>query len=370
MSTAVSLVAVFAILLTFTSFSLHTHWLIRVGDFPRLQIIKLLLPTIVANIYFSEPVGIIDRLFTFALVSCLLYQLSWIIPLTIFFPKESSDATSEKSPTIRVMVFNILKSNRSAEQVIEYVQNSDADIVLLAEPDKWWAERLEPLKQLYPYAVFEPLENCFGMVLLSRLELSDTETHFLVQGDIPSIHTKVKLADGREFAFHGLHPRPPSPTDEGRSTARDAELLLVAEAVREQKLPAIVAGDLNDVPWSATARLFKKIGGLLDPRIGRGFYNSFHTKNLLCRFPLDHILHTGHFRVAQIRRARKSHGSDHFPIIVELTLEPANHLTAPEPTPSETKRAGLIIGRAFAFKEKATLQTQIAALKARIARTS
>ncbi len=358
------------LLLTLSSLSRHAHWLVRFGDFPRLQIIKVLLLALFANILLPGPVSIFDRLFTFELLLCLIYQLSWILPLTILFPKESADAAEYSPAGLRVLIFNILMQNRNSAEVLECVQKINPDVILFSEPDQWWSEQLSGLNKTYPYSVSHPLGNCFGMMLFSRLELVDAELQFLVQPDIPSIHTKLKLKGGAEIAFHGLHPRPPSPTDEGRSTTRDAELLLVAQAVAETNIPTIVAGDLNDVPWSRTALLFKKIGGLLDPRIGRGFYNSFHTKNPLCRFPLDHIFHTCHFRIGQITRVKNSCGSDHFPIYVDLSLDEAAPIRKYKPTVSESRRADFLIGKAFAFEEGGGLTDQINLLKTRILRNS
>lgn len=84
-----------------------------------------------------------------------------------------------------------------------------------------------------------------------------------------------------------MHPRPPGvqradeekdsgieeAADRQDSDKRDAELLLVATEVKNLgDVPVIVGGDFNDVAWSYTTDLFQRIGGLLDPRVGRGLH--------------------------------------------------------------------------------------------------
>ena len=106
-----------------------------------------------------------------------------------------------------------------------------------------------------------------------------------------------------------------------QSRPRDAELLVVGRETKDLKQPVVVLGDLNDVSWSHTNNLFQKISGLLDPRIGRGLYNTFHAEYPFMRFPLDHFFHSDHFRLVEIRRLDYV-GSDHFPVFIRLSLEP------------------------------------------------
>ena len=87
------------------------------------------------------------------------------------------------------------------------------------------------------------------------------------------------------------------------------------------KRPVVVAGDLNDVAWSYTTSLFQRISRLLDPRLGRGFYNTFHAKYPILRFPVDHVFYSSSFRLVEMKRM-PYYGSDHFPIFAVLCFEP------------------------------------------------
>jgi hypothetical protein len=110
-------------------------------------------------------------------------------------------------------------------------------------------------------------------------------------------------------------------------------LLITAREVRETAAPSIVAGDLNDVAWSRTTRLFQDTGGLLDPRIGRGPYPTYNANWPLLRWPLDHVLFEREFGLIDFR-ALGDIGSDHFPIYAALCQAPAGNGRR-EPPPRE-----------------------------------
>ncbi len=316
--TLVSLLFLFTIIPIFK----YEVWWVRGFDFPRLQVFCFSVLILILEVIFLPFAEYDTWLILGVTLLCAIYQAWWIAPYTIFYPKEVEDAAnSEGTVRIKVMVANVLTPNKNVNQLLSFVQQYEPDVLGLVETDAWWEEKLETLEADYPHTLKCPLENLYGMHIYSRLPLTDTKIQFLVEDDVPSMHVLLNLPNGQKIGMHCVHPAPPSPTENEKSSERDAELIIVAKSVAESNLPAIVTGDLNDVAWSATTRLFRKISGLLDPRVGRGMFSTFHAKYPMLRWPLDHFFHSDHFKLVRIIRL-PYFGSDHFPIFIELAYTP------------------------------------------------
>ncbi len=313
---------VFIFLVTFLPLLKISHWLIRAMDFPRLQFATLAIVLLAAHFLFLDSQLLITQCLISITLICLIWQLCWILPYTFFWPKEVLTSTDDSPDNqLSVLTSNVLKSNHNADALIALVNKHQPDVLVTLESDQWWQEKLQVLATQMPYSVKCPLDNLYGMHVFSRLALAETEICYLVEEGIPSIHATLELRTGDKIRAHFLHPAPPSPTENPESSERDAELVIVARSVAESDQPVIVAGDLNDVAWSATTRLFRKISGLLDPRVGRGVLNTFHVDYPFMRWPLDHLFHSKHFTLRAIQ-CLPSIGSDHFPLLTRLSLTP------------------------------------------------
>lgn len=311
-----------ALLMTATLLPLSRieHWCVRGLDFPRMQIacalaVLFAMQTLCLSGGAATP--LVWGLWLLTL-GCLALQGWWILPYTRLYKPEVLSAQQEDvANTVRVMTANVLTTNRNVHALLALVKRYQPDLLVTLETDQWWQDKLSPLKGTYPHVVQQPMDNLYGMHLFSRYPLSDTEVQFLVEDDVPSIHTLVTLPSGRKVRLHCLHPAPPSPTENETSSERDAELVMVGKRAADSTLAVIVTGDLNDVAWSTTTRLFRKLSGLLDPRVGRGMFNTFHAEHWYFRWPLDHLFHSAHFHLVAMQRL-PAFGSDHFPVLVTL----------------------------------------------------
>ena len=318
---------------TLLSFHKGSHWFIRAWDFPRVQIATL--SAISASLFraFFFRGSRRDYLFLSSNLLCLLWQGWKIFPFTPVARNQvkASRADSPRARTFRLLMANVMLENKDADRLLRVIREYDPDIVLVVEIDEAWQRALSPLRETYPHRVEQPQDNYYGLILFSRFPLIDPKIDFLVQDDIPSVHTAFELPSGDRIFLHGLHPRPPEPIRDQDSTPRDAELVVVGRAIRAAgDRPTVVAGDLNDVAWSPTTELFVRLSGLLDPRVGRGFYNSFHAEKIYLRYPLDHVFHSRHFTLTDLR-CLPPIGSDHFPVLIELCYEPDAALEQPKP---------------------------------------
>lgn len=307
-------------ILTLAPLSRSQIWWIRGWDFPRLQLFIGSILLLLFGIFFLDFIQLREIIAWSMNLFCVVYLGWWVIPYTLPFKTEVASA-GDPDPAYRIsiLVANVLITNRSSDKLLKLVHEYRPDILVTLESNQWWQEQLDVLEKDYPYSTKCPLENGYGMHVYSRLKVSESEIRYLIEKDVPSIHTTIAVPAGKEIRIHFLHPSPPSPTENDTSIERDAELLIIAKEVSDLDIPIIVTGDMNDVAWSFTTRLFRKISGLLDPRVGRGMYSTFHADYPFLRWPLDHLFHSRHFKVIELKRL-PHFGSDHFPIFVNLEL--------------------------------------------------
>lgn len=316
----VEILAGFVIWISFWSLIPRDEWWFRGADFPRLQILALGIIAFLLMVFWQEPWDLTRQIIFIGLIAALAYQLKMVLPYTLIWKKQVKQVKPEQlnfDQQISLIVSNVLTPNNKYHLLIEEIEKYQPDLVLTLETDQTWQNELSVIEKEYPYRVPVPLDNLYGMHLYSKLKLQDTEVKFILSDEIPSIHTTITLRSGQYVQLYCLHPKPPSPTEAKDSTLRDAELLIVGDQIKDLDESCIVMGDLNDVAWSRTTRLFQRISGLLDPRVGRHYVNTFHADYPLLRWSLDHVFHSTDFALVEMKRLPHM-GSDHFPVYVVL----------------------------------------------------
>lgn len=299
------------------------HWTIRVFDYPRFQ--KLLLCLSVLILWLV--VGLDDVLLYWTIFILLalstVFLLYQVFPFTVFSKKMVHDSKSHDANKLSVMVINVYQHNDAYQKVTDLINEEQPDLFVLVETDQKWADQVSQFKSDFPYYIEIPKDNTYGMLFYSKIKVKSHSVRYLIEEDVPSIEVVLDCDKLGEVTLFALHPAPPVPSENPQSTERDAEILLIGKKVAKMKSPVLVLGDLNDVGWSYTSELFLKISGMLDPRRGRGMFNTFHAKYFFMRWPLDHIFVSRHFTLQKLK-VHGHVGSDHFPISGHFTLNPDN----------------------------------------------
>jgi endonuclease/exonuclease/phosphatase (EEP) superfamily protein YafD len=315
-------------------------WIVRLCDFPRLQIAALFGIALAVVVVYALATSWTRELYVYCGIALLLglWQVAHIAPYTPLWRPQIKAASATQEAGLRLAVVNLKFDNPRRTEAQQALAALDADLLLLIEVDAEWDEVLEAFDADYPHSMGVVRGDGLGIKLWSRFPLEDQEIRYLVSDDRASLFASIPLEEGGHVRFVGVHPTPPGlkpSTSEPRhdSRIRDAELLIIAKEIEQQTEEAwIVTGDFNDVAWSHTTRLFKNLSGLTDPRIGRGLYNTYHAEHFLLRYPIDHVFVSSGFRVGKLERVAIP-GSDHFAIVAEM-FPPPPQVDGDQPDPS------------------------------------
>ncbi len=317
MMSSINLWSFFAILFSAVSFfplMKSSHWLFRIFDFVRLQLLVILVITLIIGLTSFPLVETTAWVFHFALLGAITYQVRIILP---YIPKAKDQRNKIKGITI--LSVNVMQENTNYEKLMRLVDSIDPDIVLTMETNADWELALSDLENRYKNVVKIPKENRYGMHFYSNIDLKESKVHHLISEEHPSIEAHLCDSDENEFTFWGIHPPPPSPTEKPTARQKDAELMKVAELVRKSTLPLVVCGDFNNVCWSRSSKQFGRISRLKDARINKGVYATFPARFWPFRIPIDLFFHSKGVEILRLK-VLSPIGSDHLPFLSEFRI--------------------------------------------------
>lgn len=132
---------------------------------------------------------------------------------------------------------------------------------------------------------------------------------------VASIHAVLERPSG-PLHLLATHPLPPGGAD--YAAWRNEQLANVAHFIGAVEGEAVVIGDLNTTPWSPYFKQLCRDADLRDSAKGFGLQVSWPTFCWPLGIPIDHCLVSPAIGVVD-RRTGPNIGSDHSPLIVELT---------------------------------------------------
>ncbi|MGF1493652.1 MAG: endonuclease/exonuclease/phosphatase family protein [Microcoleaceae cyanobacterium] len=244
--------------------------------------------------------------------------LPWYLPPHRLLPKAASD--------LRIFIANVNTQNRNYEKVVAQVRQENPDLAIFMEVDNAWVAQLDSLGGQLPYSYGQANPYNLGLVIYSQSELINPQVNFFGTDRNPSILAQVTV-NNQSFLLVATHPLPPVKPSFFHS--RNRQLKLMGDYLQTLSQPMVLAGDLNITMWSPYYKNLIRRTNLKNARRGFGILPSWPTPGTyrqlpgpLSQFfaiPIDHCLHSREFRVNNIRTGKPT-GSDHLPVIVDLSL--------------------------------------------------
>lgn len=220
---------------------------------------------------------------------------------------------AEGEPLLKIVWANVYGQPDSLRRVIAFARKEVADAVLIAEAPRYGgASAIED--EFYPYTYGMLDGGDTAITVFSRKSVEN-----ILAPDSPGrngLTMKLRGAGGDAIPVGAVHPTiPRSPATTLMRSRQIADVFSLLD-----NSGALVIGDFNTPPWSPELRRIADAAGA--QRLSIGLSSTWMSKLPGLGLPIDHA-----FVVGAVRgRARVGPpiGSDHFPLLIEVTETAAN----------------------------------------------
>lgn len=221
---------------------------------------------------------------------------------------------------VRILSFNTAGTDSILRNWLP-VHASQYDVVVLLEAQPNFADFLEQMKGAFPYQISHLENSPFGVAVLSRWEITDTQA-FEAEALYPQYQLRLKMPSEDEFLLFALHTPPPFAPQ--LAEAHEVIFGELRQRLSEKKYPAVVVGDLNTTSYSKRFAALLEKTGLRDTT---GLSPWSHTwpsvlVNLwsFLGIRIDQCLISNSFSIVE-RERLEDLGSDHLPIKCVIQVE-------------------------------------------------
>lgn len=259
---------------------------------------------------------LILRQWVFALAALVGFCVS-AVPMMAYLPSVSGGTAvaSADTPTFRLLSFNVWFRNPDMATTAAYIEQSQADAVVLLELTPPQAERLRPLLPSYPYFHIEP--SRMGAAIFTKWPVLAAESMPLAKDGAIAARMQIDWR-GTPVTVLGVHLN--WPLGPRNSQFRNEELAGVVAFSKAQRAPLIVAGDFNLTPWSGFFSDALEESGLHDAALGFGLRRTWPAQFAPLGIRIDHCLISREWQSLRVDVGRLL-GSDHLPVMADLTLK-------------------------------------------------
>jgi len=315
-----------------------------------------ILPALIINlgflIYF-----VIRKHYKWVFISLLLFGFGYQhIGKTLNFNSEQTQGEL-KVLNSNVRIFNVYKHLRdknrtSSKEMINWIANNDADILILQEyynqdTSKIWATRTKIGTQFkYHFlqvSLYNRANSEFGQIIFSKypiinkgvIEYENRTFNQAIFADIVkgkdtirvyNIHLQSmaieerKLFDGKNDENHIKQKVKDTSHKLMRGfRLRTKQIEKIIAHIRSSPYPVILGADMNDIPYSYSYDQFSKLLNNSFEEKGNGFGFTFNGKLFFLR--IDNLFTSSDFETNSFNVHREIPYSDHFPVSGTYTLK-------------------------------------------------
>ncbi|MBZ0297772.1 MAG: endonuclease/exonuclease/phosphatase family protein [Anaerolineae bacterium] len=336
--------AVLTIMLSFYGLALASYVVLRVliGDnIWWLAWLNNFAPYYFLPLFISLPLALwlhlkrLSRLYFMLLVIAAIWLTPRFIHSNTLFTSDAAEAL------LSVITFNVWGDNQEVENVITWLRDVNADVVLLQEiPPIWAGEGIPELDNLYPYQISQ--SRMWGDMSLSRYPITSYEQYELRDGI--AVQDRIEIEWNKQrVAIYNIHilmplrdtPRFTLPINQPYlnmllkydDTNRNRQIDQLLTILETERNPFVVAGDFN---MSDNTVKYGEVAAQLDDAFREAGFGIGATwpYNEIAGFPafvppllrIDYIWHSDEFRAVRATTGPQL-GSDHYPVVASLKLQ-------------------------------------------------